>query len=281
MNLIQHIVLFYFRNCIRLYALFSVKKAAAYAFRLFCSPMSRSSKKTAPIFEKAEQLQFQMDDNLLKGYRWNSGKIKKALILHGFSSSVHKFEHFVQPLIDQGYEVLAFDAPAHGLSSGSSVNVLQYKKMIEMVDAQWGPVQAFIAHSFGGLALSLFAEKSGQVATNKMVLIAPATETSTALNSFCSLLKISEKVKAAMREVIHDAGGQWPEYYSINRASKTIKAQVLWIHDRDDSVTPWSDAQKIQEHRFPNFQFVITQGLGHRRIYKDAGVLKTVIEFLS
>jgi hypothetical protein len=28
-------------------------------------------------------------------------------------------------------------------------------------------------------------------------------------------------------------------------------------------------------------QFVITQGLGHRRIYKDAGVLKTVIEFLS
>ncbi|MBK8089534.1 MAG: alpha/beta fold hydrolase [Chitinophagaceae bacterium] len=136
------------------------------------------------IFEKAEKLHLNMDGYQLVGYRWNHPQPKKALIIHGFSSTIKKFDHFVSPLLKKGYEVIAFDAPAHGESSGKTVNAFIYRDMIQAVYDKYGPVQSFIAHSFGGLALSLFMEEQKYQDHKKLVLIAPATETESALKSF-------------------------------------------------------------------------------------------------
>lgn len=61
---------------------------------------------------------------------------------------------------------------------------------------------------------------------------------------------------------------------------RNIKAKVLWLHDEDDDITPWNDALKVQEENFPNIRFVITKGLGHRKIYGDLNIKKEVIDFL-
>jgi alpha-beta hydrolase superfamily lysophospholipase len=62
-------------------------------------------------------------------------------------------------LVKKGYEVIAFDAPAHGDSSGKTANAFQYRDAIKAVYEKFGPMHSFIAHSFGGLALSLFMEE--------------------------------------------------------------------------------------------------------------------------
>jgi pimeloyl-ACP methyl ester carboxylesterase len=61
---------------------------------------------------------------------------------------------------------------------------------------------------------------------------------------------------------------------------KHIKAKILWMHDEDDLVTPLHDALKVKEENFPNVQFIITKGLGHSRIYRDAEVGRTIVDFL-
>jgi len=280
MKLAQKLVIGYYRAKLNVWSKLSKRKAGEKAFELFCTPVPTGPKKTPKVFDEAEKLQLKVNGEKVIGYRWNHPQPKKALILHGFSSTIKKFDHFVMPLVKKGYEVLAFDAPAHGESEGKQVNVLLYKDMISAVYEKFGPVQSFISHSFGGLALSLFMEEQPYQEHKKMVLIAPATETSSALDSFATFLKLDEEVKEEVRKVIYSKKKEWPEWYSVRRAANQIKADVLWVHDEDDEITPWTDAEKVQQDAHPNFQFLHTKGLGHRRIYRDQKVKKAVIDFL-
>ena len=203
------------------------------------------------------------------------------MILHGFSSTILKFDHFVKPLMREGYEVIAIDAPAHGKSTGKQTTVLEYRDMIKKVYETLGPIDAFVAHSFGGLALSLFLKHLPDQKNIKAVLIAPATETSTAIQTFCRFLKTDEKIKKEMEKLIFERSGIKAEDFSISRVASKIKANVLWIHDEDDEITPLRDALKIKQENYPNFKFMITKELGHRKIYRDNNVKKAVFEFLK
>jgi pimeloyl-ACP methyl ester carboxylesterase len=280
MKFAQRLVVGYYRWYLNVLARLSKRKAAEAAFNLFCTPFTGKPRKTPSVFAKAEKLHLQSGPYQLVGYRWNHPQPKRVLIIHGFSSTIKKFDHFVMPLVKKGYEVLAFDAPAHGESSGKRVNALDFKEALAAVYHQYGPIQSFIAHSFGGLAVALMLEELPYQEHKKLVLIAPATETTTALNSFCNFLHIRSDVKEALRQLIYEKRQQWPEWYSIRRAMQHIKADVLWIHDADDDVTPWADAQRVQQDGHPNIQFMLTQGLGHRRIYRDNKVQKAIFDFL-
>lgn len=282
MKLAQKLVIGYYRAKLNIFAKLSKRKAAEKAFELFCTPYpgSNSNKKSPAIFEKAEKLHLHMGSYRLVGYRWNHPQPKKALIIHGFSSTIKKFDHFVSPLLKKGYEVIAFDAPAHGESSGKTINAFIYRDMIQAVYDQYGPVQSFIAHSFGGLSLSLFMEQQKYQENKKLVLIAPATETESALKSFAAFLNIDEDVMEELRNIIREKSGRSIDKISIRELAHHIRAEVLWVHDEDDDVTPWADAEKIQQDAHPNFQFMVTKGLGHRKIYRDNKVKKAIMEFL-
>ena len=193
MKLAQKLVIGYYRAKLNLFAKLSKRKAAEKAFELFCTPYTSNKKKAPAVFEKAEKLHLKFENYHLVGYRWNHPQPKKALILHGFSSTIKKFDHFVMPLVKKGYEVIAFDAPAHGDSSGKTINGFQYRDTINAVYEKFGPIHSFIAHSFGGLALSLFMQDLTYQDHKKIVLIAPATETDSALVSFASVLKIDDE----------------------------------------------------------------------------------------
>ncbi len=61
---------------------------------------------------------------------------------------------------------------------------------------------------------------------------------------------------------------------------RNINASILWLHDEDDDITPLEDALKVKHENFPNIRFVITKGLGHKKIYGDGAIKKEVLEFL-
>jgi len=286
MKLVQRIALRYFRTKFSLIGAISKKKAAEKAFTLFCTPQARNKKALPKIFEQGEPHSFRMDGVLVRGWRWipkesdlpASGK--KAMICHGFESSVINFDRYIKPLLKKGYEVLAFDAPAHGRSGGKQINAPLYKKMILEVNKQYGPVHAFMAHSFGGLGLSLALEEISHTPTHKMVLIAPATETKTAIDTFFRFLQLDTGIRTEFERIIIQRSGVSSDWFSIRRAMRNIKASVLWVHDEDDDITPLSDALKIKEDGHPQVEFMITKGLGHRRIYRDNKVTKAIVDFL-
>lgn len=280
MKFSHRLALGYIRAKFKLLSSISKKKAAEKAFELFCSPQHRNLKKPPKIFDEAEKLKLKVEGITVKGWRWNAPADRKVLIIHGFESSAVNFDRYIRPLIRKGYEVLAFDAPAHGRSGSKKINAPLYKKMLMEIHKKFGPVQSFMAHSFGGLAVSLALEEINHTTDYRLVLVAPATETVTAIDTFFKFLKLDPAVRPEFDKVIIKKGGVSPSWYSIRRAMKHIRAEVLWLHDEDDDTTPLSDVLKVKAEKFPNIKFVITKGLGHRRIYRDNKVTKMIIDFL-
>jgi pimeloyl-ACP methyl ester carboxylesterase len=281
MKLKQKIAIGYIRAKFKMITVVSKRLAAEKAFDLFCTPFMKSRIRTPAIFEQAEQLQLELNGRKVMGFRWNAGQAHKVLILHGFGSAAHKFHQYISPLVAKGYEVLAFDAPAHGNSEGTRTNSAEYCQMIEAVIEHFGPVKGFLAHSFGGIALSLAMEKIGHSHETRIAFIAPATETTSAIDGAFKILQLKDpEVRREFDNIIFEKSGKRTEWYSIKRAMQNISATVLWIHDEDDDITPVADALKVKEKNFPNIRFMITKGLGHRKIYSDFAIKKEVIGFL-
>lgn len=276
----KQIALHYIRTQLKLLGKISKKKAARRAFDLFTTPQSRVTKVPTPIIQKAEVLRFVFKRTAIRGYRWNHPSDKKVLILHGYESSAVNFEKYVNPLIEKGFEVLAFDAPAHGLSGGKRINALEYSHFIQEIIKEYGPVTNFITHSFGGLAICLALEELPHDDSWRVALIAPATETTTAMKHLFKLLKLDAAAQGEFVKFIKRAGNQPPEWFSVSRACAYIKAQVLFLQDRKDYITPLSDVQPIIEMQYPNFRFEISEGLGHSKIYRDPTTIKKVVDFL-
>ena len=265
-------------------SIISKRKAGEEAFRVFCSPIRKPVK---PSFAErshrgdTDKLEFLLDNNVIRGFRYNHPAENKALLLHGFSSNCHNFDHYIAGLTEKGYEVLSFDAPAHGKSQGKTVNALDYSAMIKKVNELYGPVNTFIAHSFGGLAVCLALESIPHHTDTKLVLIAPATETTTAIEKAFKIVGLkNEKIKRSLQEIILETSGREAAWFSVRRAMKNIKASVLWVHDEEDDTTPICDALRVKEDNHPNISFHFTHGLGHSKIYRDASVKNAILHFL-
>ncbi len=280
MKLAQKSVVAYYRTKLRLLSVLSSRKAAASAFDLFCRPLRRSKRKTPAIFGKAEALSFKVDDYTISAHRWKAEGAQRVLIIHGFESASKNFERYISLLTDKKYEVVVFDAPAHGASSGKRINLPLYLKTLVKVNELYGPFDGFIAHSFGGLALAHFLEIVPHDEAVRAVLIAPATETVTTINSFFEFLGLSQKVREEFDKIIFRASGYYPEYFSVSRAIGNIRARVLWFHDEEDELTPVQDALNVKKAAHPHVSFRITRGLGHRRIYRDEKIVKEIIGFI-
>ncbi|MFT3934189.1 MAG: alpha/beta hydrolase [Chitinophagaceae bacterium] len=279
MKLGQKLAVNYLRARLNLLAVISPQRAAKKAFNIFCTPFYRSKKEFPPVFKQAEKHTISLHGITLQGFKWNRGGSKRVLILHGFESSCRNFDAYIKALIQKGYEVIAFDAPAHGSSGGKQITLPLYIEAITAVHFKFGGIQSFIAHSFGGLAVTHFLEKI-PTADTSLALIAPATETNTAINSFFKFLQLGQNVRTEFEKIIEEKSGHPAGYFSIPRALQNIQSNVLWVHDEDDDITPIKDVEPLMQEPNPHLSFMITRGLGHKKIYRDNKVIRAVVDFL-
>jgi pimeloyl-ACP methyl ester carboxylesterase len=132
----------------------------------------------------------------------------------------------------------------------------------------------------GGLALSLALEKMNAHQT-KSILIAPATETGTALEHFFKFIPLKPKTIIEFHQLIQNLSGNSVSWFSIPRALQNTTSQVLWIHDRQDLICPIKDVENAMNKKLQHVTFHITNGLGHNKIYRDSKVVKEIIDFVS
>lgn len=281
LKLSQRIALKYYRTKLKALETVSPKIAAKSAFKLFCTPYNRKKKLIAPLlFQEANKISFTLDDIKINGYEWNNTSINKILILHGFDSSSYKFEKYVREFLKLNYHVVVFDAPAHGISEGKNINALLYSRCIIKANELFGNFSAYIAHSLGGLALSLALEKISN--TNiKAALIAPATETSTAIEHYLKFIPLKPKTVNEFHQLIFNLSGNPISWFSIPRALKNTTAKILWVHDSEDFICPIKDVEVAIQQKLNNVEFHITTGLGHNKIYRERKVISKIVEFIS
>jgi pimeloyl-ACP methyl ester carboxylesterase len=284
MKLAQRLLIGYYKKKLKLMGLVSPRKAAENAFKIFCTPFPvKLPKKMPPVFHKAEKLSFAMNGFTIRGFRWlpEHPNGKKILIVHGFSSYSYKFEKYVQPLKKEGFEVLAFDAPAHGTSEGKLINAYIYKCALLEIERLFGPLYGIMGHSLGGLAAALAFEALPGNPQRKLVLVAPATETDRAIENFFRLIPVEERVKQAFTGLIGELTEHPVSHYSVSRVVKALHAPVLWVHDRQDTICPFADVKPLLAQDLPHVAFEITEHLGHSRVYKDNRICSRIVHFFS
>lgn len=281
----ERIYLQYLRTKFKTLSKLAPATAGRMAFDLFCTPYPKYKKRKAPaIFNHARNLTVVMKDKTkIKGFEWqsNSPNGQTVLIAHGYASFAYKFEHYITPLLKMGYRVLAFDAPGHGQSEGKHINVVVYQEAIEQIMQQCGPVNHFIGHSLGALTLSMIAEQIDRPNERKFVLIAPATKTTTTFNNFFKMMHFNQVTKDAFINQVFSLTAHKVEYFASDRALANYKGPLLWVHDQEDLVCPYKDLEEFQKNAPNNVEFLITNGLGHNKVYKTAEVMDQIMAFLA
>lgn len=282
MKLAQRFIKGYYRTKFRTLGKISPQLAAEAAFRLFCTPYSGKPKREVPpVFRKAKKLSFTSNNLKINGFEWiPAGSIRQTvLICHGFDSFSYRFEAYIQDLLHEGCRVLAFDAPAHGISEGKRFTVLLYKKMLLDAEKQFGPFQAIMAHSIGGLAVALAVEEWKNPAV-KLALIAPATETTRAIDQFFQWFPVDANTHQAFMQLLEKLSDRPVNWYSMTRIVPSLSNSILWLHDEEDRICPFEDTAALRRLALSHVQFVVTRGLGHSKIYRDPEIQKHIVNFL-
>jgi pimeloyl-ACP methyl ester carboxylesterase len=283
MKLAQKMALRYFSTKIKILEKVSVKRASSSAFKLFGTPFVKHNTIGPKVFEKGTPLQIKFMGKIVRGYKFGMEGNPKILIIHGWESCVFKFDKYIKPFTEMGLQVYMFDAIAHGNSEGKNFNVKYYADLITTLCENFGPFNNFMAHSLGGMALSMAVSQQSAIATPnaKIVLIAPGGEAQHFFNSFYKLLKISPAVQKGMEAIVVKLSGHTMEWFSTKKHIVNINLPVLWLHDEEDDACPIKYAYEVADLKLPNIKFHFSKGLGHSIIYRNDESKKRIFDFIK
>jgi pimeloyl-ACP methyl ester carboxylesterase len=250
--------------------------AAEFAVALFRRPPGRKgSESERTALATGERLDLTLHGRHLAVWRWGQGPA--VLLVHGWGSRGARLASFIPPLNEAGFSVVAFDAPGHGASAGRLSSLPQFISAIEAVARRFGPVEAVVAHSMGGAATTLAMGRG--LAVGCAVFLAPAADPAGYSERFAEVVGLAPSLLARMKAKIESRfGARWEEF-DVLAAARKMTAPLLVFHDPDDRDVAWSDGAAISA-AWPGAELVSTEGLGHRRIVQDPGVVLRAVAFL-
>ena len=279
-NFGQWLTLLPLRSFFSLSARLAPTLAAPLARRLFCMP--RGLRQIAADYSKVppyEEITLAHRGHQIRAYGWHldTGR-PRVLLAHGWAGHGLQFAALVGPLLEAGYEVVAFDQPAHGGSSGDAVTLPEFARTVQYVADTLGPFQAVIGHSLGGAATA-FALSRGLQAQRAVLIAAPA-DAEAETRRFARFLHIPESARREMQRTIEQAEGVKMSELRARAVAPRIDTPALLIHDQQDrEVSP--DCALEYAAGWRDSRLFTTRGLGHVRILRDAGVIAEVIRFIG
>ena len=203
---------------------------------------------------------------------------KKILLVHGWSGRGTQLVRFADELIKEGYSTISFDAPAHGKSSGTTTIMIEFIESILQIDKQFGPFDAAIGHSLGGMAL-MNAIKQG-LKINRLVSIGSGDVVKDIMDEFIQRLHLQPKISDLLRLHFEKKYRVTMDSLSAFKAAEKIDITVLIIHDQNDDEVPVECAIHIHQH-LKKGQLLITKHQGHRKILGNNAVIKNAINFIK
>ncbi len=254
--------------------------AARQAYRLFATPRIRARhRQSDPLLESAELFEFLYGKLLLKGYRWGRGQ-RTALLVHGWESRGTALRHFVPGLVEAGYQVVAFDGPAHGHSPGKQTNIVHFAGAIQALWKHIGGADALIAHSFGGAASSVALSRLEQPLA-KLVCVAVPDSMKRVLLEACDILGVPKPARKRFLRLMEERLDiPVQKAYTHQFGLKGRIGEALIVHDRQDNSVPFSEGQSLFE-QWPFAELLSSDGYGHFQLMKNPDVQQLVADFVA
>ena len=257
--------------------------AARLAMRLFVTPLSR---RIAPVetqfLATARSHTFTVPSGQLHAYEWPAATpgAPTVLLVHGWISYAARMAELVRALQRRGLRVVAFDAPAHGRSSGRQADLASFRAAINTVIAATGPVQGVLAHSFGALTTSIWLAEDRPPGMRAAVLVGMMRDAGYVFDSFALAMALNPEVLAQFRALFRARYGIYPEELSTAELVKRVPLPVLLVHGEADELVPAAHATEIAAGLHDG-QLLIAPLLGHGAPLRDPATVARITDFLA
>jgi pimeloyl-ACP methyl ester carboxylesterase len=260
-----------------LYVLFSPTKTADWAFHVFAKVRSgRVRPDQVAYLEAAKKEVVAVEGHNIQVYEWQGHKAT-VLLVHGWESNSWRWYKLIEKLQAAHFHVLAFDAPAHGHSTGSYLYVPLYACVVEAMVQRYQP-QHLVGHSVGGMTLLYNAYKNPNADVEKMVTVASPSEFHEIMSHYQQLLGFNQRVFAALDQYVKSRFGFYIREFSSRTFVKDNPKKGLLFHDRYDPITPYHASVDVQRH-WKGSTLVTTEGFGHS-LHQDQ-VNEKILSFLE
>jgi pimeloyl-ACP methyl ester carboxylesterase len=235
-----------------------------------------------PALNSASRESIEVNGLKVAVYIWQDKTVETRatlLFIHGWTGRGTQIAKYIKPLNSIGYRVISFDGPAHGNTPGKQTSVLEFTDVVLALDKHYGPFDAAITHSFGGMVLA-YAMSLG-LKVDRAACICPPKNFQVLSDNFQRILALPDSVMKVMLRKTYASHGQIirDAVDTLNNV-KNLTCQGLIIHDEDDSEISWHSGEEIAA-AWPGARFIKTRGMGHRRIIHDEDVIAGIVDFFN
>ena len=226
--------------------------------------------------ENAARFQIHVHGKKIQCWKWGQGP--GILFVHGWNGRGIQFRYFFEALLDAGYSLITYDAPAHGESEGQITNYFELSDTVRsFLDPSRGfNIQGIIAYSLcASAAINCLSKVKSSVV---VALIAPALKLKEILFNTFNRQGVPKRLYQSLIAEMEKEYGY--DLYQDNpyHLLKEIDSKVILVHDKDDRTIPYVDSKKLTD-QLNNVYLYTTEGLGHKRVLKDKNTIDCILGY--
>ncbi|MBE1534287.1 alpha/beta fold hydrolase [Actinomadura algeriensis] len=227
------------------------------------------------------------DPDVRGGYLWGGPAREDgpvALLVHGWGIDSSSMQALVPPLRALGYRVATFDAPGHGVASGSQATMTQFTRatgaVLDALGDAFGEVRAVVAHSLGSIAAAGALAARPGASVRCLALIAPTCTLTGVLERWARAeLRLRRPVVAEIYRELRRRNGVPVSHWDVAGLGGDLDLPVLVLHDPRDDVVPYAEAEAVAAG-LRGARLEDAPG-GHFGILLDPGVRDRVAAFVT
>ena len=253
------------------------KKAFQVAYAFFSEPRKGKlyTNKLPKILEESKTEILPYGDEYIQTYTWE-GNETVILLIHGWESNAARWKVLLPHLKKSKSTIIAIDAPAHGMSSGTEFNIPKYTEFIHVAVKKFQP-HYLIGHSIGGNCCLYYQSIYQNTTIEKMVILGAPCELKIILQNYITLLGLNSKILKAFQAFYLNRFQIKIDRFSGEQFASTLNIKGLVAHDINDTVVAFEEGKKIA-HTWPGVKFIETMDLGHSM--NDEELHKKISQFL-
>ena len=266
------------------------------AFELFCRTPSvkalsdgekRAVDRAAGFMAEARhhRLKTKTGCVMLHEFRPEPGRASAGtvLVIHGWRSRTEYMRALIEGFRNAGYRVASLDLPGHGQSLGRRLNMVNAVEATKVAADWFGPFKAIVGHSFGGAvaanAIAGSIRGIQPVAAEQLVLIAAPSSLPAIFADFSRMLNVGPRSQVSMADQVKRLSGRPLNEFTGDRQLAEASVPTLVIHAPDDREVPADHARRYAGAG-SHVRLHWADGLGHRRILADKGVVERAVSFV-
>ncbi|MEO1698384.1 MAG: alpha/beta fold hydrolase [Planctomycetota bacterium] len=267
---------------IRALRLVSRRAAARALATLFSRPRRHPApEREVALAARAERRTVQDGDKRVQAYVWgDAGPERTCVLVHGWEGRGTQLGAFVDPLVEAGWRVVAFDHVGHGASDGKRCSLPRMRDTLRRVVEETVGVApaAVVAHSMGSFATTLLLAEGWR--GTRAVYVSPPDDLLVYFGRYVEIVTGDRDLLPDLIRITEERVGEAAESFEFPRLVGLLDQPLLALHSTDDADVP-IDAGRRVVAAWRGARMVEVDGLGHRRILRDPAVVRAAVDFVA